>query len=239
MEIGRRRFATTRWSLVAAAARPETPRGAAALAALCEAYWHPVYAYVRRWGRNEDDARDLTQAFFARMIERNDVRHADPERGRFRTFLLASVRHCLANQHDAAVALKRGGGAVHVSIEPDDAERRYLREPVDRQTPEDVFQRQWALAVIDAALARLAGRYADGDRRRLFEHLRPSLAAGEPASYDSVAATLGMTPGALRVAQHRLRRAFRDVLREVVLDTVEKPEDVEDELRFLLKVVSS
>jgi RNA polymerase sigma-70 factor (ECF subfamily) len=234
-----RRFATTRWSLVVAAARPDATDGAAALSSLCEAYWHPVYSYIRRSGRDQDDARDLTQAFFARMIEKNDVRQADPERGRFRTFLLASVRNFLANQHDAATALKRGGGAPHLSLETNEEEHRYVREPAERQTPEHLFQRRWALAVIDAAMARVAHEYATGDRRRLFDQLRPSLAGEEPASYDAIAAELHTTPGALRVALHRLRRAFRHALRDVILETVERPEDVDDELRFLTEALST
>lgn len=221
-----------------AAARPDATEGASALGALCEAYWHPVYGYIRRSGKTEDDARDLTQAFFARMIEKNDIRQADPGRGRFRTFLLASVRHFLSNQHDAAVALKRGGGAAHVSIEHGDEERRYADEPADPRTPEHVFQHRWALAVIDAAMDRVAAQYADGDRRRLFDHLRPALAGDEPAAYESLAETLNTTPGALRVALHRLRRTFRESLRDVILETVETPEDVDDELRFLLAALS-
>jgi RNA polymerase sigma-70 factor (ECF subfamily) len=232
------RFATTRWSLVIAAAEPGATGSADALAALCESYWHPVYHYIRRSGRDGDAARDLTQAFFTRMIAKNDVRQADRDRGKFRTFLLASVRHFLANEHDAATAQKRGGGAAHLPSDADEEERRYAREPVDRDTPDRLFERRWALSVIDTAMTRVAEQYADGDRRRLFELLRPSLAGEEPTSYEELSAKLNTTPGALRVALHRLRRAFREALRDVILETVEKPEDVDDELRFLLEALS-
>ncbi len=233
-----RRFATTRWSLVREAGHPGAPEGAAALAALCEAYWFPVYAYIRRTGKSGEDARDLTQAFFARMIEKNDVSDADPARGRFRTFLLTSVRHFLANQHDAATAQKRGGGATHLPIEVQDSERRYAYEPADHQTPELVFERRWALAALDAAMARVAQRYADGDRRRIFDELRPCMTGAEPPSYAAMATRLATTEAALRIAMHRLRRAFRDALRDVIAETVEHPEDVDDELQYLLTVVS-
>lgn len=233
-----RRFATTHWTIVRAAGHPDAPDGAAALAALCEAYWFPVYAYIRRTGKNGEDARDLTQAFFARMIEKNDVSDADPARGRFRTFLLTSVRHFLANQHDAAMALKRGGGAAHLPIEVQDSERRYAFEPVDHHTPEHVFERRWALAALDAAMARVARRYADGNRRLVFEELRPFLAGNDPPCYADLAARLATTEAALRVAVHRLRRAFREALRHVIEETVACAGDVDDELQYLLAVVS-
>jgi RNA polymerase sigma-70 factor (ECF subfamily) len=233
-----KRFTTTRWSLVKEAGHPDAPAGAAALAELCEAYWFPIYAYIRRTGKSGEDARDLTQAFLARMIEKNDVSDADPARGRFRTFLLASVRHFLANQHDAATARKRGGGARHLPIEIEDGERRYAYEPVDHQTPEHVFERRWALAALEAAMARLGQRYADGDRRPIFDALRPCLAGADPPSYAALATRLATTEAALRIAMHRLRRAFRDALRDVIEETVARPEDVDDELQYLLAVVS-
>ena len=235
---GPHRFVTTRWSLVLAAGRPGSAEAAAALATLCEAYWFPVYAFVRRSGHSEEDARDLTQAFFARMLEKHDVRAADPARGRFRSFLLASVRHFLINQHDAAMAQKRGGGAPHLSLEFDDGERRYEREPAHSDTPERLFERRWALATLDIAIARVGGQHHADGRGPLFDALRPFLAGSEPSSYETLARQFDTTEGALRVAVHRLRRAFRESLREVILATVERPEDIEDELRYLLRVVS-
>lgn len=232
------RFVTTRWSVIAAAGHQDAPQGAAALATLCEAYWFPVYAYVRHTGKSIEDAQDLTQAFFTRLIEKNDVRAADPARGRFRTFLLASVRHFLANQHHAAVALKRGGGARHVSIEFSDGERCYAHDPGHDETPERVFERRWALAVVHVAMTRLERSCAGAGRNLLFERLRPCLAGSEPGSYAALAEELGMTEGALRVALHRLRRTLREALRSIIAETVERPEDVDDELRFLLAAIS-
>lgn len=232
-----RRFATTRWNLVKAAGRPGETAGAAALAALCEAYWLPVYFFVRRTCRSDDEARDLTQAFFARLIEKNDVSAADPARGRFRTFLLTSVRHFLANQHDFRTAQKRGGGVVHVPIEIGSADGQGV-EPADGHTPEDVFERRWALATIEAAVARVRQHYADTGRQMLFHELRSYLTGAEPTVYADLAARLCTTEAALRVAVHRLRRAFREALREVILETVDGPDEVDDELRYLLAVVS-
>ena len=232
-----RRFGTTQWDVVVAAGRAGAGADAsAALSTLCETYWFPVYAYIRRSGKSVDDARDLTQAFFARMIEKNDVRMADPARGRFRSFLLASVRHFLANQHRAATALKRGGGAVRLPIETNGDEFNRTEER-DDDTPERVFERRWAIAVLDAAMERLAKRYSSGVRRQLFETLRPCLSQVERVSSDTLE-RLDMSQGALRVALHRLRRAFREELRAVIRETVHHPEDVDDELTYLLAVVS-
>jgi RNA polymerase sigma-70 factor (ECF subfamily) len=233
---GPERFATTRWSLVLAAGRQDAPEGTAALAALCDAYWRPVYAFVRRQGKSPEQAEDLTQAFFTRLIEKNVVGQADRARGRFRAFLLTSVQHFLANEYDAAMAQKRGGRAVHVSLAIDDEERQFVHEPVSAGTPETIFERRWALTTLDLALRRLEERYG-GERRRLFEHLKSSLAGGEPG-YADLSAALGMTEGALRVALHRMRQAYRHALRQVVLETLERPEDVDDELRYLITVLS-
>ena len=238
MADGPRRFATTRWSVVIAAGQPGAPDAAAALASLCEAYWVPVYAYVRGSGKSNDDARDLTQAFFAHLIEKNAVRLADPERGRFRSFLLASVRHFVANEYHAATAQKRGGGARHIPIAIDPTEEGFPYEPADPETPELAFERRWALAVLAEALTRLSKRYADADRRRLFDGLRPYLTGDESASYAQLAVQLDKTEDAVKVAVHRLRRAYRESLREVIEETVERPADVDDELRYLLSVLS-
>jgi DNA-directed RNA polymerase specialized sigma24 family protein len=238
MPDGQRRFATTRWSLVIAAGSRAEPGAAAALAALCETYWFPVYAFVRRSGHSTQDAQDLTQAFFARMIEKNDVGTADPARGRFRAFLLTSVRNFLANQRDAAAAQKRGGGAVHIPIEFDDGERRYRLELPDHETPERLYERRWALSTLAAAMNLVAAEYQAADRRGLFDHLKPFLAGVEPDSYVTLATELDTTEGALRVALHRLRRAYASALRSVVSETVESPSDVDEELRYLVRVVS-
>ena len=237
-DAGHRRFATTRWSLILAARDPKSSEAASALSSLCEIYWFPVYAFVRRTGASVDDARDLTQAFFTRVLEKGAFKDARQERGRFRAFLLTSVRHFLANERDAARAQKRGGGLTHLPLEFDDGERRYQLEPADGLTPEHVYERRWALTVLDAALARVSEKHDDPDRRRVFTTLRPLLTGRDADSYATTAAELDMTEGAVRVAVHRLRRQFAASLREVIGETVDTPGDVDAELQHLLAVVS-
>ena len=233
-----RAFATTRWTLILNAADAASPLHDDSLAALCETYWRPVYGFIRRSGRQPDEARDLTQTFFMRLLEKGFFREADRSRGRFRSFLFSSVRHFLANQHDHAVALKRGGGAPMLALEFDDGERRYSLEPQDPGTPEKSYERGWALAVLDTAMTRLKARYDAGNRGDLFARLVPYLTGDEPGSYAELAAAGGGTPGQLRVAVHRLRQDYGRALRDVIAETVEKPEDVDDELRYLLEIVA-
>lgn len=209
------RFHTTNWSLVFAAdASPD------ALNDLCARYWTPVFAYVRRCGLDRADAEDLTQAFFGRLLERRDLSQADPQRGRFRSFLLASLKHFMANERDRAQAKKRGGDRLHVELDVSAAD--------DGLTPDQLFDKQWALAVVDRALRSLR---ETGEP----EHLMPFLTGD--ASYDALAAERKTSEGALRVAVHRLRRRFRDTVRRIVEETVE-PDDVEGEIRFLIDAVS-
>lgn len=233
-----RRFVTTRWSLLTAIKKQGSPEAASALETLCSTYWFPVYAFIRRSGRSADEARDLTQAFFARVLEKNYFQDAEQTRGRFRTFLLASVRHFIANERDAEMALKRGGGVRHVTLDVEPEERRFHREPCEKDTPERLYERRWALAALDAAMNRLAERYQRTARRKLFDELRPLLTGDEPASYAELSARLGATEGALRVAVHRLRRQFASSLREVIADTVDDPHAVDEELRYLMAIVS-
>jgi len=232
------RFATTRWSLVISTRNPGSPDADAALAALCQAYWYPVYAFIRRSGKSEDAARDLTQSFFTRLLEKNYLRDADQTRGRFRTFLLASVNHFLSNQYKADVALKRGGGAVHLSLETHDEESRFVYEPPDVDSPDRVYERRWAHAVLDHAMARLETYYANTGRQAWFSRLRPTITGDQPTPQGELAAELGLTETALRVAIHRLRKRYADTLREVIADTVDDPASVDDELRHLTEVVS-
>lgn len=230
-----RQFDTTHWSLVLAAGDLGSPDAEAALATLCTTYWHPVYAFVRRSGHDEDAARDLTQGFFTRVLEKNYFAAANPKRGRFRTFLLTGVKHFLSNERDRERALKRGGGTVLVPLEVDDGERSYKIEPVDDVTPERLFERRWALTVLGEAMARLRQKYEGTNRQKLFDHLKPFLTGRDPDTYAKLAPQLDATEGSLRVAVHRLRRQFREALRETVAETVDTPEDVDGELAQLLR----
>ena len=231
-----RSFATTRWTLILSAADAGSPAQDDALATLCETYWHPVYAFIRRSGRSPDDARDLTQQFFVRVLEKGFFGEADRSRGRFRSFLFSSVRHFLANQHDWAVAQKRGGGAPILSLEFDDGERRYSLEPADEGTPERTYERTWASTVLETAMARVQAKYDETGRGDLFARLKPYLTGDEPASYAELAKE-GGNPGQLRVAVHRLRRDYGRALRDVIADTVDTPQDVDEELKYLLEIV--
>jgi RNA polymerase sigma-70 factor (ECF subfamily) len=209
------------------------------LAQLCEAYWHPLYAYVRRSGHGVEDARDLTQEFFARILEKKSLREADHERGRFRSFLLASLKHFLANEWDRARAEKRGGGAVSISLDAATAEERYKLEPADRLTPEKIFEREWALTLLDRTIANLGEQYSYEGKQELFGRIKDFL-AGDVArgGYDAAAAELGMTEGALKVAVSRARRRFGDLLRLEVAATVADAADTQDEVGHLLTALA-
>ncbi len=237
-ELHNRRFKTTHWSVVVAAGDAESSARRSALATLCETYWAPVYSFIRRSGRPSDEAADLTQAFFATLLEKNYVRDAKRERGRFRSFLLTAVRHFLANQYDHEHAQKRGGQVVLVPIDVDDGERIYRHEAVEHETPEHIYERHWALTVLEAARARVALRFKGDRRQQMFEKLRPFLAGDDPESYGGLAKDLGMTEGALRVAVHRVRQQWGASLRELVAETLESPDDVADEIRYLTAVLS-
>jgi DNA-directed RNA polymerase specialized sigma24 family protein len=238
LKAGPRRFLTTRWSLVLAAGDRTSPASETALAILCETYWHPVYGFVRRSGYSSDDARDLTQTFFARLLEKELLKQARPDRGRFRSFVLASLRHFLFNVYDSRHALKRGGHRPHLSLEFDAEERRYVLEPADDLTPEHIYERRWAANVMEIAMKRLAAYHEDPARCTLFEQLKPFLTDDGLVPPKQLALALGMSGGALRVALHRLRRQYAAVLRETIAETVERAEDVEDEVRHLIEVVS-
>lgn len=233
-----RRFQTTRWTLVLAAGDATAPEAGAALASLCEIYWSPVYAFIRRSGHDADAARDLTQAFFVRVLEKNYFGDARRDRGRFRTFLLTAVRNFLSNQRDWENAKKRGGGVAPISLEQHDGERVYQLEAVEHTTPEHLFQRRWALTVIGAAMNRIRTRYEEGGKADLYARLRPYLTGAEPPSYAQLAEGLAVTEGSLRVAVHRLRRQFAAALRDLIAETVAEPGEVDEELKYLLGVVS-
>lgn len=234
MTIGSRaRFHTTRWSLVRAAGAGAAPGSRAALEELCRLYWYPLYAYVRRAGHAPEDARDLVQGFFARFLDGSPLEGLD-EDSRFRAYLLGALRHHLADERERARTLKRGGAETLVSIELARAEERYAREPADPATPERLFERKWALAVLERALARLAQEEEACGRAERFGCLRPFLVASESGDpLGAAAETLGLSTGAARVAVHRLRRRYREFLLAEVARLVERPQDVEDELRAL------
>ena len=231
-------FVTTHWSVVLAAGRDPSPDAREALERLCRTYWYPLYAFVRRKGSAPEDAKDLTQQFFLRLLQGNRLALADPSRGRFRTFLLASFRNFLVNEWAKASREKRGGGQGLVPLHTDDPENLYASEPADARTPETVYEQRWAASIMDQAMTQLQVEYT-GARERLFEALRVCAwgeKAGQPLA--EVGLVLGMTEGAVRVAVHRLRSRYRALLREVIGQTVGNPAEVDDELRHLIEIVS-
>jgi len=235
------RFPTTRWSRVAAAGGGDVSDAREALAELCAAYWFPVYAYVRRKGHDPERALDLTQDYFARLLEKGTVAAADPDKGRFRSFLLIDCSFFLADRRDHERALKRGGGRGVVPIDAHDVEGRYRREPAHGDTPERLFERAWALAVLDRALDDLRGHYAATGRAVLFERLRPALTADPGAAPQAeIGRELGLTPGAVQVALHRLRARFAAALRGRVAATLDNPTaaEVDEEIRALFAVLA-
>lgn len=237
---GARRFLTTRWSLVQAAGDSQSPEFRDAISDLCEHYWYPVYVYVRRWGANADEAQDLTQGFFSRILEKGTLKAADPERGRFRSFLLAALKFYLADERDRARAQKRGGGQPLFSLDVDveSAEARYEVEADPEQSPDTLFAKRWALEVLEHTHARLLDeleRATDPARSKRLAGFLTSQA--EETTYREVAEELGMTESAVKVAVHRLRRRFGALLREEVARTVVDPGDVDEELRYLLAAI--
>jgi RNA polymerase sigma-70 factor (ECF subfamily) len=233
-------FATTHWSHVWRAVEGgSTGRGA--WQSLCQQYWYPLYAFLRRSGHPSHAAEDLVQGFFADLLDREALQRADPERGRFRSFLLASCRNYAANQQRSSRAERRGGGRgpISLAVGGEPAEQHYHREPADLDTPERLFERRWALAVIEASLERLAAEYRALGRPQWFEAMRPFLAPVEHSpSLDDVARQLQMTPGAMRVALHRLRKRFGEALREEVRRTVGPDDNVDEELQSLLRALA-
>lgn len=231
-------FATTHWSVVLAAGRSDSTRARDALAKLCQTYWRPLYAYIRRRGHSPHDAEDLTQAFFARLLGRNDVAAVSPERGRFRSYLLAATNHFLADEWDRARALKRGGGRV-IHLDSAAAEAAYAQTRADAVTPETLYDRRWAITVLEAVHQRLRREHEREGKGGQFERLRFALAGERSATpYADLARELDMTEGAVKVAVHRLRRRYRAVLRELVAETVASADEVEDELRHLLRALA-
>jgi len=235
-----REFTTTHWSVVLAAGLTDAPQAAEALEQLCRGYWYPLYAYVRRSGHPPEDAQDLTQEFFARLLAKNYLSAVHRERGRFRWFLLCAVKRFLINERERALTEKRGGGAIYVPLDGMKAEGRYRLDAADHTTPDKLFDRAWATNLIQTTYQRLEEEHALEGKGRLFEWLRVFL-SGDRADLTcaEAGAELGMTEGAVKVAVHRLRRRYRDLLREQVAQTVHTAADLEEELRNLKAVFSA
>lgn len=233
-------FRTTHWSLIVEAGRLGSREAGEALAQLCQRYWYPLYAYVRRRVRDVSEAQDLTQEFFARLLEKNVLAAASRERGRFRSFLLAAMKNFLANEWDKAKAEKRGGGRAPLSLALDTAESRLNLEPAHDLTPEKLYERQWALTLLDLVVERLATECAAAGKERQFELLKSALTGDRAAiDYPAAAGSLGMTEEAVRQAAHRLRRRYREILRDELAQTVADPADVDDEVRALFTTLGS
>jgi len=235
-----RRFVTTHWSLVlAAGADVSSIEAGNALARLCETYWYPLYAFLRSRGHTAEDAQDLTQAFFARVLERQAFAHADPARGRFRSFLLSSLKNFVANEREREQAQKRGGGISVVPLDIEAAEGRFQLEPHTDETPERVFDREWALTLLDNVIRQLALEMTRAGREGQFAELKEFLTGDDlHTGYAATASTLGMSEGAVRVAVHRLRRRFGELIRREIAQTVSSPEGIDDEMRHLWSSVS-
>ena len=232
-------FVTTHWSLVVSAGRNDTPHARDALEKLCRTYWFPIYAFVRRQGHGPHDAQDLTQEFFARLLEKKYLAGVDPAKGRFRSFLLASLKHFLANEWDKTRAQKRGGGQILIPIDVATAETSCGIEPADDLTAEKIYERRWALTLLDQVLRRLRAEYVRDGKENLFEQLKPTLTeASRSVRYAEIATRLGTNEGAIKVAVHRLRQRYREVLRAEIADTVASPGEVEDEIRNLFAALA-
>lgn len=232
-------FATTHWSQVLAACDAASPKGAEALERLCRSYWFPLYAYLRRKGYKTEDAQDLTQEFFARFLERKYLARADSRRGRFRSFLLASLQHFASHEWRRAQAKKRGGGCHLLPWEELSAEGHYQLEVADDLTPDKVFEQRWALALFQEALTRLAEEFAAAGKSEQFDGLKEFL-SGEVAdgAYAAVAERLGMRSGAVAVAVHRLRQRYAQLVREEIARTVASPTEIDDEMRYLIRLMT-
>jgi RNA polymerase sigma-70 factor (ECF subfamily) len=233
-------FTTTHWSLILAAGKGVSTGAREAMAALCQTYWYPLYAYVRRQGHQPNDAQDLTQEFFTRLLEKNYLKSADPERGRFRSFLLTAFKRFLSKEHDREKANKRGGGMKLLPLDFEAGEKRYSLEPAHEVTPESIYEQRWALTLLDRVFARLRDDFEQGGKQKEFACLKVYLTgeAGTP-SYKEAGAELHMTEGAVKVSIHRLRRRYRDLVREEIAQTVASPEEVDEELRHLFAALRS
>ncbi len=233
------RCLTTHWSVVLVAGRSDSTRAQNALARLCQTYWYPLYAYVRRHGHSPHDAEDLTQEFFARLLERHGLASADPNRGRFRSFLLSALNNFLTHEWEKDRAQKRGGGCQLLSLDLAFAEQRYDLEPADTATPDKLFDKHWANALLEEVLNQLEAAYQQAGKAELFAALKQTLTGTrESQPYAVLATRLGMNEAAVKVAVHRLRKRYRELLRQEVANIVADPEQTDDELRHLFAALA-
>jgi RNA polymerase sigma factor (sigma-70 family) len=238
-EAQRRWFTTTHWSVVLAAKEGESAAAGEALEKLCRTYWPPIYAFVRRQGHNEPEAQDLTQEFFLRLVEENLLRHLRHQRGKFRSFLVTLLKHFLLDQRAKGATQKRGGGKVFVALDETDEHGRYLREPVDNLSPDQVFERRWAQRIFQVALNRLQKEYQKSGRGAFFDLMKDfqPRETGAP-SYVEVGERFGMSEAAVKSAMQRLRQRQREILREEIAHTVTKPEEIDEEIQYLSEVLA-
>jgi RNA polymerase sigma-70 factor (ECF subfamily) len=227
-------FATTHWTAVIAATRGDSPQAGVALEELCRTYWYPLYAYVRRQGRSREDAEDLTQGFFARLLEKNYLEEVNSDKGKFRAFLLMAIKRFIANEWDYANRQKRGGSAVTLSLDWQDAETRYQITPVDNLSPDKLYDRAWAVVVLEHVITRLRDEHGTEGKVNLYEKLKPFLMMGKSEiPYAQAAGELKMTEGAVRVAVHRLRKRYRELLRDEIAQTLANPAQADEEMQAL------
>ncbi len=231
-------FTTTQWTVVLGARDPDSPQAHAALEKLCSTYWYPLYVYVRRQGNDEASAKDLTQGFFARFLEKDYLRQVQREKGRFRSFLLASLKHFLSDEWDKARAQKRGGGQTLFSLNETAAEDRYRFEPADTMTADKLFDRRWALTVLDQARGRLRADYVEQGKGDLYDRLKVFEAGEAGAPYAAVAAEFGLTENGVKAVVHRMRQRYRELVRLEVANTVASRSEVDEEIRYLISVIS-
>ena len=232
-------FATTRWTVVLAAGQRDAPQAVVALEELCRTYWFPLYSYVRRHGHSREDAEDLTQAFFERLLEKNYLEGISSDKGKFRAFLLMAVKRFLANEWDRANSQKRGGGVQPLSLDWQDADARYQINPADNLSPDKLFDRAWAVTVLERVITRLRDENIAEGKARLYEQLKPFLMTGKSDKpYTQAATALELSEGAVRVAVHRLRRRYRELLRDEIAQTLSDPAQADEEMQALFSALA-
>lgn len=231
-------FATTCWTQILAAGGNDSSVARASLEQLCGAYWYPLYAFARQSGQNPENAKDLTQGFFCRLLEKNYLAQADREKGRFRTFMLSAFKHFMAKEWRREQAIKRGGDREFISIDGDEAEHRYGADLREDLTPDRIFERKWAITILDRTLTALREEYHQSGREAVFEQLKEIITTGTPERpHAEIAATLGLKPGAVKVAAHRLRQRYRETLRKEIAQTVGSEDEIDEELNNLTLVL--